>query len=399
MPTDYRPTVFLPKTDFPMRGDLPTREPLMLARWAAMDLYRRLRETAAGREKFVLHDGPPYANGHLHIGHALNKILKDVVNRSQQMLGKDAPYVPGWDCHGLPIEWMIEEKYRARKMSKDSVPPDQFRRRVPRIRGTLDRGAEGGVRAPRRRRRLGQPLYDDGLFGRGADRPRDRQVPGQWRALPRLEAGAMVGRRADRPRRGRGRISRPSFDHGLGAVSDRHYRFAGACRQRGVDLDDDALDPARQPRDRVQRRPRLRRDTGRPGRRRRSRAAGRNPAGRRLACRRGRRPRQDRGLFGARALSGYGSRRHRRTPSARRPGLRFRGPAIGGKLCRGRPGDRAGPYRAGPRRRRFRLGPRERIAGARYGRVRTGSICRKCRSLPAAWSIGRTASPATPTTR
>ncbi|MBV8119812.1 MAG: isoleucine--tRNA ligase [Alphaproteobacteria bacterium] len=128
MPTDYRPTVFLPKTDFPMRGDLPKREPLILARWTAMNLYRRLREAAAGREKFVLHDGPPYANGHLHIGHALNKILKDVVNRSQQMLGKDAPFVPGWDCHGLPIEWMIEEKYRARKMSKDSVPPDQFRR-------------------------------------------------------------------------------------------------------------------------------------------------------------------------------------------------------------------------------------------------------------------------------
>ncbi|MGA8551260.1 MAG: isoleucine--tRNA ligase, partial [Stellaceae bacterium] len=128
MPTDYRPTVFLPKTQFPMRGDLPKREPAILARWAAMDLYRRLRETAQGREKFVLHDGPPYANGHLHIGHALNKILKDVVNRSQQMLGKDAPYVPGWDCHGLPIEWMIEEKYRARKMSKDSIPADQFRR-------------------------------------------------------------------------------------------------------------------------------------------------------------------------------------------------------------------------------------------------------------------------------
>ena len=128
MPTDYRPTVFLPKTQFPMRGDLPKREPAILARWAAMDLYRRLRETAQGREKFVLHDGPPYANGHLHIGHALNKILKDVVNRSQQMLGKDAPYVPGWDCHGLPIEWMIEEKYRARKMSKDSIPADHFRR-------------------------------------------------------------------------------------------------------------------------------------------------------------------------------------------------------------------------------------------------------------------------------
>ena len=128
MPTDYRPTVFLPKTDFPMRGDLPKREPVILARWAEIDLYQRLREGAAGRKKFVLHDGPPYANGHLHIGHALNKILKDVVNRSQQMLGLDAPYVPGWDCHGLPIEWMIEEKYRARNISKDSVPPDQFRR-------------------------------------------------------------------------------------------------------------------------------------------------------------------------------------------------------------------------------------------------------------------------------
>jgi isoleucyl-tRNA synthetase len=128
MPTDYRPTVFLPKTDFPMRGDLPKREPLMLARWEGMDLYRRLREASRGREKFVLHDGPPYANGEIHLGTALNKILKDVVNRAHQMLGKDAPYVPGWDCHGLPIEWIVEEKYRAAKRSKDSIPIDQFRR-------------------------------------------------------------------------------------------------------------------------------------------------------------------------------------------------------------------------------------------------------------------------------
>ena len=128
MPTDYRPTVFLPRTDFPMRGDLPKREPPILARWEAMDLYRRLREASRGRQKFVLHDGPPYANGEIHLGTALNKILKDVVNRSQQMLGKDAPYVPGWDCHGLPIEWIIEEQYRAKSESKDSVPIDQFRR-------------------------------------------------------------------------------------------------------------------------------------------------------------------------------------------------------------------------------------------------------------------------------
>jgi isoleucyl-tRNA synthetase len=128
MPTDYRPTVFLPKTDFPMRGDLPNREPAMLARWEAMGLYKKLREVSQGREKFVLHDGPPYANGEPHLGTALNKILKDIVNRGKQMLGKDAPYVPGWDCHGLPIEWIVEESYRKKKQSKDSVPIAQFRK-------------------------------------------------------------------------------------------------------------------------------------------------------------------------------------------------------------------------------------------------------------------------------
>jgi isoleucyl-tRNA synthetase len=128
MPTDYRPTVFLPKTDFPMRGGLPQLEPRLMARWQAMGLYRKLREASRGREKFVLHDGPPYANGDIHLGHALNKILKDVINRAQQMSGKDAPYVPGWDCHGLPIEWIVEEKYRAKGQSKDSVPIAQFRK-------------------------------------------------------------------------------------------------------------------------------------------------------------------------------------------------------------------------------------------------------------------------------
>ncbi|MCZ8122128.1 MAG: isoleucine--tRNA ligase [Magnetospirillum sp.] len=127
-PVDYKTTVFLPKSDFPMRGELPKREPAILARWAKMDLYRRLREAAQGREKFVLHDGPPYANGHLHIGHALNKILKDAINRGQQMLGKDADYVPGWDCHGLPIEWKIEEEYRAKGKDKDKVDVVEFRR-------------------------------------------------------------------------------------------------------------------------------------------------------------------------------------------------------------------------------------------------------------------------------
>ncbi|SDH70399.1 isoleucine--tRNA ligase [Roseospirillum parvum] len=125
---DYKSTVFLPRTDFPMRAGLPKKEPGILERWAGIDLYRRQREAGQGREKFILHDGPPYANGHLHIGHALNKILKDVISRSQQMLGKDSNYVPGWDCHGLPIEWKIEEQYRAKGHNKDDIPINDFRR-------------------------------------------------------------------------------------------------------------------------------------------------------------------------------------------------------------------------------------------------------------------------------
>ncbi len=128
MTRDYKSTVFLPKTDFPMRAGLPQKEPEILARWEEMDLFQRQREISAGRPKFVLHDGPPYANGHLHIGHAVNKILKDVVNRAQQMLGKDAHYVPGWDCHGLPIEWKVEEGYRARGQDKDAVDKVEFRK-------------------------------------------------------------------------------------------------------------------------------------------------------------------------------------------------------------------------------------------------------------------------------
>ena len=123
---DYKDTLNLPKTDFPMRAGLPKREPEWLERWARIGVYDRLREKQ-GRESFVLHDGPPYANGHLHIGHALNKVLKDMVVRSQQMMGKDSRYVPGWDCHGLPIEWKIEEQYRAKGKNKDDVPIVELR--------------------------------------------------------------------------------------------------------------------------------------------------------------------------------------------------------------------------------------------------------------------------------
>ncbi len=126
-PMDYKDTVFLPKTDFPMKAGLAQKEPAILAKWQEQDLYRRLRDARAGREKFILHDGPPYANGDMHIGHALNHILKDMVCRTQSLLGKDAPYVPGWDCHGLPIEWKVEEQYRKKKLNKDEVPVKEFR--------------------------------------------------------------------------------------------------------------------------------------------------------------------------------------------------------------------------------------------------------------------------------
>ncbi|OAN57519.1 isoleucine--tRNA ligase [Sphingobium sp. TCM1] len=124
---DYKSTVFLPVTDFPMKAGLAQKEPAIAAKWEAMDLYGKLREKRAGRERFLLHDGPPYANGDIHMGHAMNKVLKDIIVRSQSLLGKDAPYVPGWDCHGLPIEWKIEEEYRKKKLNKDEVPAQEFR--------------------------------------------------------------------------------------------------------------------------------------------------------------------------------------------------------------------------------------------------------------------------------
>ena len=133
---DYKDTLNLPETDFPMRAGLPKREPDWLARWNDLRIYDRLRDkagTEGDRVPFTLHDGPPYANGHLHIGHALNKILKDMVVRSQQMMGRDARYIPGWDCHGLPIEWKIEEQYRAKGRNKDEVDIVDFRQECRRF--------------------------------------------------------------------------------------------------------------------------------------------------------------------------------------------------------------------------------------------------------------------------
>ncbi|MDQ8755688.1 isoleucine--tRNA ligase [Sphingosinicella sp. LHD-64] len=124
---DYRDTVFLPKTDFPMKAGLAQKEPAILARWTQEQLYERLRDARKDRKRFILHDGPPYANGDIHMGHAMNKILKDIIVRSATLRGFDAPYIPGWDCHGLPIEWKVEEEYRKKKLDKDEVPVARFR--------------------------------------------------------------------------------------------------------------------------------------------------------------------------------------------------------------------------------------------------------------------------------
>ncbi len=124
---DYKDTLNLPQTDFPMRAGLPNREPGWLAHWEKIGVYDRLREKT-GRAPFTLHDGPPYANGHLHIGHGLNKTIKDIIVRSHQMMGFDSRYVPGWDCHGLPIEWKIEEQYRKKGRNKDDVDVVEFRK-------------------------------------------------------------------------------------------------------------------------------------------------------------------------------------------------------------------------------------------------------------------------------
>ena len=196
---DYSETLFLPRTDFPMRAGLPQKEPQLLARWQQLGLYERLRAAAKGRPKFILHDGPPYANGNIHIGHALNKILKDVVTRSQQMLGQDFELRAGLglprtsdrmeDRGGIPRQGQ-EQGRRA----GGGIPPG-----VPRLRRALGRGAAGGIQAARGGGRLGPPLHHHGLRRRGADRARAHEVRPERHALSRLEAGDVVGGGEDRP--------------------------------------------------------------------------------------------------------------------------------------------------------------------------------------------------------
>ncbi len=203
---DYRPTVFLPKTDFPMKAGLPQKEPAILARWEEQGLYDEIRKSREGQEKFIFHDGPPYANGDIHIGHALNHVLKDMVVRTQTLLGKDAPYVPGWDCHGLPIEWKVEEQYRKKKLNKDEVPAKEFRAECRAY-------AQHWVDVQREQlKRLGisadwdHPYLTMQYRQRGDHRLRAVQVRRNRPALPRRQAGHVVSGREDRAGRGRDRI-------------------------------------------------------------------------------------------------------------------------------------------------------------------------------------------------
>ena len=125
---EFKDTLNLPQTDFPMKGNLPNKEPEILSFWEKINLYQKLREDRKGKEKYILHDGPPYANGHIHIGHALNKILKDILVKYQSMKGKDAPFVPGWDCHGLPIEQQVEKELKEKKIKKEDLSKSEFRK-------------------------------------------------------------------------------------------------------------------------------------------------------------------------------------------------------------------------------------------------------------------------------
>ena len=388
MPTDYRPTVFLPKTDFPMRGGLPTLEPKLVARWRDMRLYEKLREGSRGREKFVLHDGPPYANGDLHLGHALNKILKDVINRAQQMSGKDAPYVPGWDCHGLPIEWIVEEQYRARKQSKDSVPLAQFRQECRDFAArwveiqkeqfqrlgvigdwdhpylTMSFDAEAQIV-----REIGKFLVNGGLY-KGAK-------PVLWSVV---EQTALAEAEVE------------YHDHRSNTVWVRFpivtAEPAGAFGRGGGDLDDDAVDPARQPRDRLQRRSRICGPAGRCRRREQPRARRRAHRHCRAADRGGRGPRRHRRAHDRGPVPRRRAGRHGRAASAARAGVRFRRAVARRRFrhFRYRHGPR--PYRAGARRRRLGVGPGERAAGARHGRAgrrvsaARAAVCRACRVPP-----------------
>ncbi len=262
---EWKDTVNLPRTGFPMKANLQTAEPEALARWEAMDLYGQIRAGARGAPKFVLHDGPPYANGHIHLGTALNKILKDLVIKSKSMAGFDVPYIPGYDCHGLPIELKVDRELgpKKREMSVADDPP-----RLPRLRGEVHRRHDRRVQAPARLRRLGPPLPDDELSVPGGYRTSlgkfverglvyKGKKPVHWCIHCRTALAEAEVEYADH--------SSPSiyveFPLNPDSADELGARIPGTRgpRRLGADLDDDALDDSVEPGDRVPPGVRLRR--------------------------------------------------------------------------------------------------------------------------------------------
>ena len=246
--SDWKDTLNLPRTDFPMKANLPATEPATIAKWDADRLHAKIRDARRGAPRFVMHDGPPYANGQIHIGHAMNKILKDLVIKSRTMAGFDAPYVPGWDCHGLPIELNVEKDKNApdKDQVAGRVPP-----RLPGVCGEVRRVAARGLQAPRHSGRLGRAVLDDDAGVPGGDRARAGRVRRTRPGLQGQEARALVSARphgAGRSR-GRARAAHVALDlRRVSAVGDRRRRVGPSCararrpRRHGADLDDDALD-------------------------------------------------------------------------------------------------------------------------------------------------------------
>ena len=234
---DYRDTVHLPKTGFPMRAALSEREPAQVKAWEDGGVYQKLLAKNAKAEKFVFHDGPPYANGAIHQGHFLNKILKDLVVKYHLMAGHLTDFVPGWDCHGLPIERQVDKVLGAKKreLLGGRVPP-----RLPQVRPGADRPAAEGLQAPRHLRPLGPSVRDDGFPLRGGHRPRAGAARPARRALPAKAPGALVLPRRDRAGRGGGRVrgqDQPLHLRALPGHLRRAFRAWGAR-----DLDHHALD-------------------------------------------------------------------------------------------------------------------------------------------------------------
>ncbi len=201
--TDYKSTLNLPDTPFPMRGDLAKREPKWIKEWQERKVYEAIRFASHGRPRFILHDGPPYANGEIHIGHAVNKILKDIVVKSKQLAGFDAPYVPGWDCHGMPIEVQIEKSHGKHLSTAET-------QRLARAYANEQIGeAEGRLQAAGRAGRLGSSVYDDGVQERSRRDSHSRQDSREGVRLSWPETRQLVFRLPERPGRSGSRIRGP----------------------------------------------------------------------------------------------------------------------------------------------------------------------------------------------